>query len=173
MESLQDALHSLKVQLHGYPWFAQQTAKHDSLHNAIVAYVHLMNREIETLVPLKVDGWDVRAHFVGSANTLSTAEKKSAPLSTAHPVAPVVVQLLQEEPEFTTTLDIHNEIWKLRRVCGKENLTDIFYEIHDGDDAVTNHSEQFPLVREKLQSLYNEFGFDLLFEEIDDFGNFP
>lgn len=172
METIEDACHRLSGLLYSYPWFAKKVIKHPSSHNAIIAYVHLMNAEVFAVVPDKCEGYDVKVHFIASAPIEPGAPSPYVSSPQARPafnpaaLAPAK-PLLDEEPVFTQTLDVHNEIWKLQRVCGKDALTDIFYEIHDGDDAVTELSEEYPAVRAELQKLYNEFGFDVLFEELD------
>jgi hypothetical protein len=44
----------------------------------------------------------------------------------------------------------------------------IFFETHDGKNAVTNYSEQYPNVRQRMEKLYNTFGFDVLYDKIVD-----
>lgn len=77
------------------------------------------------------------------------------------------------EPDFDSepeTFDISlltEEVSKLRKVCGDNILSDIFYEVHDGKNAITNLSVKFPEVREALNHLYVEYGFDLIYEQVE------
>ncbi len=64
---------------------------------------------------------------------------------------------------------LNNLIAKLSRLetlCSKNILQDIFYEIHDGRNAVTNLSSSFLEVRKELEELYNVYGFDILYENL-------
>jgi hypothetical protein len=59
------------------------------------------------------------------------------------------------------------ELDKLERQCGSNTLQDIFYEIHDGNNAVTEWSKRYPDVRKTLEKLYQQYGFDVIYEEMD------
>lgn len=164
MESVQDALHQLHVKLNGYNWYAGKVLVNSQLHNSVVAYVKYMNQEVEETVPLKVGGFDVRVHF---ASSLCEDASKFVSTGFNQVTVPSVLSETNDEVTLTPALDLHHELWKLRRVCGAEHLTDIFYEVHDGPLAITNVSVEYPEVRSKIQELYDEYGFDVLFEELD------
>lgn len=176
MESMEDAIHRLHVLLHGREWYAGKVLANPNLHNSIIAYVKYNTLEIEEAVPRLMEGYDVRVHFAGS---LGESAKPNTTLGVFNPSAlapqPVVAAPEPSSDDFMLAPagDIHNALWNLRRACGRENLENIFYEIHDGTNALTCVSKEFPEVRTKLQTLYDEFGFDILFEEIDDFAHFP
>lgn len=92
-----------------------------------------------------------------------------------------VGQMLDEIPGIDATLDeleqerqlelsvraLTDEIDRLERICGSNILQDIFYEIQDGKNAVTNLSAKFPEVRARMQKLYDKYGFDIIYEELD------
>lgn len=164
MESIQNALTLLTAQLKKHSWFAEAD-KHGALHNAIVVYVYEISPAINQVIPQQVAGWDVRVHYF-----TSTFDYNSKPIS-IHEATKTL--LLEEEVEFLPAFDLDNELQELRMVCGKNKLIDIFFEVHDRDDAITNFSFDFPVVKERLQVLYNDFGFDVLWDKLDDFGNFP
>jgi hypothetical protein len=63
--------------------------------------------------------------------------------------------------------DLTDELDRLERLCGTNALQDIFYEIQDGNDSVTNLSARYPDVRVSLEQLYEKYGFDLIYEELD------
>jgi hypothetical protein len=63
--------------------------------------------------------------------------------------------------------ELIDELSRLEKICGSNTLQDIFYEIHDGKNAVTNLSDRYPLIKGSLQSLYDEYGFDVIYEELD------
>jgi hypothetical protein len=50
---------------------------------------------------------------------------------------------------------------------GKQKVRDIFYEIHDGPNALTQLSDTHPYARDCLDKLYEEYGFDVLFDLLD------
>jgi hypothetical protein len=60
-----------------------------------------------------------------------------------------------------------DELDRLERLCGSNILQDIFYETHDQNNAVTNLSAKYPEVRQRIQKLYDKYGFDVIYEELD------
>ena len=54
------------------------------------------------------------------------------------------------------------ELDRLERICGSNTMQDIFYEVHDQANAVTNSSSKFPEVRRRMESLYQKYGFDII-----------
>lgn len=77
---------------------------------------------------------------------------------------------LEELPSSFLISDIGvlaRELDRLERICGSNILQDIFYEIHDGKNAVTNLSARYPDVKDALTQLYDEYGFDVIYEEMD------
>jgi hypothetical protein len=74
-----------------------------------------------------------------------------------------------EEISFPT-VNLHyllSELDRLEKICGSNLLQDIFYEVHDGKNAVTNYGSKFPEVKNAIQVLYHTYGFDAIYEEID------
>lgn len=61
---------------------------------------------------------------------------------------------------------IQKEISELQIIWGNENVENVFYEIVDGDDAVTNASDAHPDLRDRLERLYAHYGFDLICEKL-------
>ena len=62
--------------------------------------------------------------------------------------------------------ELCNELSSLKTICGGNILSDIFYEIHDGKNAITNLSTKFPDVRNSMEKLYDKFGFDIIYEQL-------
>jgi len=62
---------------------------------------------------------------------------------------------------------LENELDRLERLCGSNTLQDIFYEIKDAHNAVTNLSARYPEVRKALERLYDQYGFDVIYENLD------
>lgn len=78
--------------------------------------------------------------------------------------------LVAEEEERQLELSVRaltDELDKLERLCGSNILQDIFYEVHDKGNAVTNLSAKFPEVRQRMEKLHDKYGFDIIYEELD------
>lgn len=60
------------------------------------------------------------------------------------------------------------ELSRLKQDCGSNIVHDLFYEIHDGKNAITNLSSKFPELRKSVEKLYNEYGFDVIYQEIEE-----
>jgi hypothetical protein len=48
----------------------------------------------------------------------------------------------------------------------KNLLENIFYEVHDGKNSITEYSAMVPQLREEMEKLYHIYGFDVLYEEL-------
>lgn len=80
-----------------------------------------------------------------------------------------VINLSKEDSDniFTDELDLNkliNSLNRLKKACKISILENIFYEIHDGKNALTNLSKRYPSVRRELEELFNVYGFDLIYE---------
>jgi hypothetical protein len=172
-----EALSELNQKLLQFDWYAKKTGINPILSNSIVAYVHRINAEVYANVPDKIGDWNVRIHFISSL--VSTADDfKVDPKSftvnkiigfTPSAISQLTTMEIIQLPKAENPLeDIEpsEEVWKLSKLCGWDTLEDIFYEVYDGEKAVTNRSKEFPKVRETLGKLYETFGFDVLANEI-------
>jgi hypothetical protein len=104
----------------------------------VIIYVYWMSGDTLSMLPDKLAGMQVLVHY--SSN----------------------VKL--------DNLDINlliKELDRLEKICGSNPLQDIFYEIHDGDNCVTNLSIKYPDVSSSMRRLYDEYGFDVIYEELD------
>jgi hypothetical protein len=155
-------------------WFVE-TGK-DNIGRYVV-YVKYMNMETMTSVPDKMLGKQVLVHFIGSktarresfmtnANHVPFARTEYKPLPKLVP-EPDGIEELSSDLLENDIGELINELNRLEKICGSNALQDIFYEIHDGKNAVTNLSERFGLVTESLRRLYDEYGFDVIYEELD------
>lgn len=72
-----------------------------------------------------------------------------------------------DEVESIDIEELISSLDRLERICGSHGLQDIFYEIHDGKNAVTNLGAKYPEVKRDMQKLYNQYGFDIIYEELD------
>lgn len=153
---------ALERYLKGFDWFHSIGVDPYGRH---VVYVQYMNIDTLTTVPDYCDGKQVLIHF--AASLTSKADDFKVNVSPAKPQLETWIA-----PELPTgdlpVLDL-SEIEDLLKTgpITKPALIDMFYEIHDGDDAVTFVSESFPKEREKLEALYNTYGFDVLHDLLE------
>ena len=157
-----DAITQLTTLLSNYDWFAGKVVENPKLHNSIIAYVHYMNGEVLRTVPDSIDGVDVRIHFISSCPT----EPNNFFTVVSQSTLPLYVPTAKKEPE-EPVFDLHNEIWNLTRVCGRDNLIDIMYEVMDGDDAVTNLGAEYPEVYNAMLAIAAKVSYEDLLEELD------
>lgn len=141
-----------------YNWFCD--AEVDTLGRFVV-YVDRMDIPFIGSTPDMIGGYHVLFHFIAS-QPIHTSPSR---VVTIEPE-----ELVEEFPldEVETNLDfLISELDRLEKLCGSNILQDIFYEVHDGKNAVTNLSAKFTEVRESLNELYENYGFDLIYEELD------
>jgi len=140
----------------------------------LVVYVKYMCDETTNDIPRQVAGINVLVHFAGSKNIKKElyAHKGFKPKEV--PVLDAVEDLEDEDLEFieepNTPLDLReliDELVRLEKMSGSNIMQDIFYEVHDGVNAVTNLSSKFPDVRKGMEKLYDQYGFDLIYENMD------
>jgi len=113
-----------------------------------IVYVHYMNEHIINYINLHDK--NTLIHFAGSIknykNNIEIEEKISE--------------------DINEWLILDSEIDELRKNCGSNILSDIFYEAHDKENAITNLSSKFPDIRVTINYLYDRYGFDILYEKI-------
>lgn len=135
----------------------------------IVLYVKYMCHATLHDIPDSINGHHVLVHFADSY----TATKEQYTSSDKKTYVSQLVKTEKEEefdlPSYSeiSVADLIPELDRLEKICGSNILQDIFYETHDGKNAVTNLSAKFPEVREAMEKLYNAFGFDIIYEELD------
>lgn len=157
MNTFSPGLTALVSSLDQYDWFCD--AELDRFGNFVV-YVDKMDFEVTRHVPMKIDGHHVLFHF-------AVSQPKVAPSPPVAPPAPIEF-LKDEDVILDIDLDyLGSELDRLEKICGSNMLQDIFYEVHDGKNAVTNLSARYPEVRESMGVLYRDYGFDIVYEELD------
>lgn len=124
------------------------------INNKILVYVKEMSLDILQAIPQKIDGKPVFVHFLSSKNVSIDhyVDKKDFGSTT------------QSGSEYQM---LHCELSDMRKLCDYSSILDIFYEIHDGDNAITSFSEEYPMIKESMKVLYNKYGFDPIFKEIN------
>lgn len=114
-----------------------------------VIYVHYMNIEIINYIQNKFG--NVLIHF-------------SSSLLKKDQYVILIDDIPDTDPDPYSSL--MNEISDLQNTYNKNFLLDLFYEVHDGKNAVTNLSNIFPVPFQQMQKLYEIYGFDVLHEKL-------
>ena len=185
---MQEGLKALERLLDPYDWFYEVCAE----ARRYVVYVHRMEKEQDTIIPDRMMGHQVVVHFASSRlldsgaylvkpesptalkpfsiTTFVEAAKEAQAKGIDTGVGQMLDELDLDIPEGTRVPDtslLTQELDRLEKQCGSNILQDIFYEIHDGKNAVTNLGAKYPDVRESLMDLYRAYGFDIIYEELD------
>lgn len=141
-------------------------------HGRLTVYAHYIDRDVESFIPpVTPEGRQVLCHFA-SDDTLTLETFVTVPVK-----FPILSQFLATQPSAQKEVVVEEpekdlnfltaQLDKLEKECGSNRLQDIFYEIHDGHNAVTDFSREFIDVRNTLEKLYNQFGFDVIYDELD------
>lgn len=128
-------------------WFYDLALDRDKF----IVYTRWINKEVLEEIPDMVANKQVLVHFAN----YKTANKE------------VFTNSLVPANNDVNLRDLIDELDTLESVCGPNILNDIFYEVHDGKNAVTNLSMKYPEVRSRMEKLYSEYGFDVVYEELD------
>lgn len=153
-------------------------------YGRIVVYIHHSTHETLHDIPDRVANKQVLVHFAGSLclnkdqyvttpkSTFSIVEfKQAVSEARAQGIDTGLLSTIDDETndvfEDLSQRRLENELTKLEKICGSNALQDIFYEIRDAHNAVTNLSARYPEVREALETLYDQYGFDVIYENLD------
>lgn len=153
-------------------------------YGRIVVYIHHATHETLHDIPDRVANKQVLVHFAGSlclnkdqyvntpTSTFSIAEFKQAiSEAQAKGIDTGLLSTMDDEAnevfEDLSQRRLENELTRLEKACGSNTLQDIFYEIRDAHNAVTNLSARYPDIREALEKLYDQYGFDVIYENLD------
>lgn len=142
-----------------YDWF--DFIEQDE-YGRYVVYSKYINNNVRSLVPSTVENKQLLLHFsayahakpevlyFGKTSTLNRLLNQLEDSSLSSNDTYVVLDQIMDELELMTD--------------SFDRVEDIFYEIHDKQNAITNHSKNYPLVRSTLEKMYNMLGFDVLFD---------
>lgn len=160
------SLIELAAKFKDQPWFFDVGSDN---FGRLIVYATTMSLDVFSSVPDTFDGKNVLVHFAQS-KTATKDQFKANPIVTAK--APVFLtqplKVVEIESEFEPDLALlTQELDRLEKICGSNILQDIFYETHDGKNAVTDLSSKYPDVRFAVEKLYNQYGFDVIYEELD------
>jgi hypothetical protein len=141
------AIETLKEKLSSKDWFVGAEIDPD-YKLSVVCYVSKMNTDILKEIPEKIDDENILIHF--------------APYK---PPPPITLDDLKKENKEIKISDIdpESEIEHLILICGKGNLMIILDEIHNADEKKAM-SKEFEKVASQMNALYDEFGYDILFD---------
>lgn len=149
-------------------------------YGRLVVYTTESNEETLRQIPDRVDGIQVLVHFASSK--LARPENFISPQPPPMAIPSVVIgdEIAEDEEYLDDDMeelpshflnadleDLTRELDRLEKICGSNILQDIFYEIHDGKNSVTNLSARYPDVHRSLKQLYDDYGFDVIYEEMD------
>jgi hypothetical protein len=159
---MQEGLEYLSRLLDKYDWFDEACIE----GRRYIVYVFQMGSGIEENIPDQVTGYQVVVHFAAAKNIIADHY-----LHSCSKIGNLTLEDLAEElpsdlliPDLS---DLCKELDRLEKICGSNILQDIFYEIKDGKNAVTNLRAKFPDVHKAMIKLYDEYGFDPIYNEMD------
>lgn len=148
-----------------YDWFYDVDSKQDKL----IVYVTKMGMDVFKAVPDTINNKQVLIHYAGSKTAqLSDFVNSNIPIPLTKSL-PEIEELseeyvvMEQEEDFQVLVE---ELLRLEKICGKNVLQSLFFEIHDGDDAITNLSDKFPVAYISMKKLYDKYGYDVLYDAI-------
>lgn len=126
-----------------------------------VVYVHFITLAVMNAVRHELNDTQVLIAFVHAKPALN---KKNRYINYAD-LGKIKTSTSEEDcldlDYLISTLD------RLEKFCGSQILGDIFFESHDQEHAVSNYSKKYPEVRQSIDKLYSEYGFDIIYEELE------
>lgn len=169
----QEAIQILKSQFQSKDWFSDVES---GQFNNIIVYVKYFSAEVVKTIPDKVEGYPILTHFavskmdgkqfITNASTWQPPQTKGEwmvetvkKLELDHLDEPTVSKPIKSKSRLLDELD------RLANICGDNILQEVFYETHDGKNALTNFSAKYPAVKKAMEQLYAEYGFDAINEE--------
>lgn len=171
----QEAIQTLKKQFQSKDWFSD--VDQDNF-NKIVVYVKYLSSEVITSIPDRIGGHYILVHFANSKiadskQFITDASIWQPPQTKGKWIVETVKNIELDhlkEPMVCRPIkpphsDLIGELDRLALICGENILQDIFYEIVDGKNALTNLSPKFPEVRKSMEKLYDMYGFETINEE--------
>lgn len=186
--SISEGMDQLSQQFKGRDWFYDIGTDQ---YGRLVVYVKYMCHETLNEIPDKAGGIQVLVHFASSKTATREQFVDSPTPKTSIALSPEeflekareaqakgadvgVGQMLDELDQELLPIEevkslqyLQNELGRLEKICGTNTLSDIFFEIKDGKNAVTNLSARYPEVRTRMENLFDEYGFDVIYEELE------
>jgi hypothetical protein len=163
MNSFNEELTAFLCLLEQHDWFCD--AEIDTLGRFVV-YVDRMDIPFIGSTPDRIGGYHVLFHFIAS-QPISKEPLVAVPLVKNEPIILSKEVLEPEDISYIDLLYLHSELDKLEKICGANILADLFFESHDNKNAVTNLTAKFPEIRKCVDSLYETYGFDIIYENLE------
>lgn len=137
----------------------------------LIVFVHFLTKEVMESIPDQFESKRVVYQFSNSKSSVVKSKYATEYKPAFHntPIyvpksIPVIIDKFEKDPDIKFLI---SELNRLENICGSNILQDLFYEIHDGKNAVTKLSVKYPEVYDDLLDLYDEFGFDIIYGELD------
>lgn len=156
-----DYIRKLKEELSKKEWF--DDIGYDKYGNIIVYIKYSCNETIYD-IPDYIEGKHVLVHFAVSKPSVKCK------FITEIKTRSVIIDEQLSFEEFESQIDLlklTNELDSLKNIYGSDVLETIFFEVHDGVNAITNISKIYPIVRESIDNLYNKYGFDVIYDQFN------
>ena len=122
--------------------------------NRPIVYVKKINKEVMDFIPDKINNKQIIVRF--SAAKLALKSDYVSEFRSFN---------YDNLISFDITASI-KDIKSLEDKYGLSNVMEVFYHIHDGLSEKGYAAKEYPELHSKLQSLYDELGFDILYEYI-------
>lgn len=148
----------LKNQFQNEDWYNDIIVENSKLPHKIIVYTNRQTLDILNSIPVQLNNYQILVHFANRPISKLGALWGTNPV----PSKEVISQFIK-----TTETDLVKELDRLEKICGAHSLESIFYEIQDKQNAVTNLSERYPDVRKSLEYLFNVYGFNAIFNELE------
>jgi hypothetical protein len=165
---LHEGMSQLSQKYKGKDWFNDIGT--DNLGRCVV-YINYTCHETLRDIPDQIAGKQVVVHFATSRD-ISKDKFVTRPQAISIPLYVPLADMIKLPPEEDESEDkslrhLTDELDRMEKICGTNTLGEIFFEIHDKSNAVTNLSARYPEVSRVMQKLYDDYGFDVLYEEIE------
>lgn len=166
---------SLTKQLSTNDWF--DSIQMDEFGKMVV-FVRYATKDVMDCIPDKFEDKRVVWQYANSKPELVKAKYNSI-TTPAYNYTPSFTQIVDNfkyvdinvlavsEADDVDIKFLISELDRLEKICGSSTLQSIFYEVHDQKNAVTKFQENFPEIYDDMLDLYEEFGFDLIYDELD------
>lgn len=163
--SISESLTTVRELCNGKEWF-NDVVPGD--HDRIIVCVNHMDNETHTLIPDFINNHQVLVHYASyySIDKDKYTDKQTKLVVVNDLPIPSRSGLVSDvpAPDFDFLV---SELDRLERIGGSNILFDVFFEEHDGKNAVTNLSAKYPEIRKSIHDLYEIYGFDIIYDELE------
>lgn len=156
-------LRMLKERFQDEPWFYDVELDQ---YGRYVVYSTDMTSKVTSLIHEYFGGIQVLCHYASSHTLNLNKFVHTVSLYKPQLTATTVSCTDCDVPEDFDLEELEREIKVLTDIYELHVVYNVFFEYHDKNDAVTNFSEQYPSARDKIEELYDKYGFDLLYDQL-------